>query len=138
MIALMKVKEVQRLLAEGKMSQRSIAKATGISRASVGAIASGKRPDYEARVLMQEDKDEPSGPLARCPECGGMVYTPCRLCRLRKMKALEQEIIRAFRRRARELALKKLVAAVWKASQQRDEAPRTSDHLPAAGPSDCR
>jgi hypothetical protein len=42
MIALVKVKEVERMLVEGKLSHRKIAKATGVSRATVGAIAAGK------------------------------------------------------------------------------------------------
>ena len=115
MIARMKIKEAERMLTEGKLSHRRIAKAIGISRATVGAIASGKRPDYETRQLVRASQREPLGPLARCPECGGMVHTPCRLCRLRNAKAQEQEVVRKFRQRARELALKRLVAAVWKA-----------------------
>ena len=54
MIAAAKIKEVERLLAENQLSHRKIAKATGISRATVGAIASGRRPDYEALRQARE------------------------------------------------------------------------------------
>lgn len=74
------VAEVRRLLAEGKHSQRAVARLTGVSRGSVRAIVSGKRSDY---VERREEWEEPVGPPERCPECGGKVYMPCQLCRLR-------------------------------------------------------
>ena len=144
MIALMKIKEAERLLAEGKLSHRKIARAVGISRATVGGIASGKRPDYEARQRARAlAANEPLGPLARCPGCGGLVYMPCRLCTVRKSKAFEQEVARAGRRRARELAQRRLLAAVRNASQDREAAVTGSErHFPAAEPaggaSDCK
>jgi hypothetical protein len=116
MIALVKVKEVERMLVEGKLSHRKIAKATGVSRATVGAIALGKRPDYEARQLARAAELEPRGPLKRCAGCGGLVYMPCRLCRVRKAKAQQEEIARAARRRSREQSRDRLVAAVRRAS----------------------
>ncbi len=79
------VAEIRRLLAEGMSSQRRIARLTGVSRGTVGAIASGKRPDYD--VLQQPGDDaweEPAGPPKRCPHCGGRVYLPCQLCRVRR------------------------------------------------------
>lgn len=83
MIELERVEEVRRLLAEGALSYRAIARITGISRGTIGAIASGKRPDLRKR---SEEKDEVlEGPLERCPACGGYVYMPCRLCRVRSM-----------------------------------------------------
>lgn len=141
MIDLAKIKEAERMLAEGTFSHRKIAKAVGISRATVGKIASGERPDYEARRLARASEPEPTGPLTRCSGCGGMVHTPCRLCRIRKLKAQQQEVARAVRRRTREQALRRLVAAVRKASQEREAAQHAADHLPAAatgGASDCR
>ena len=78
------VTEVRRLLAERKLSQRKIARRTGISRGSVGAIASGKRPDYEMPDRFAEEDEEPTGPPERCRNCGGMVYMPCRLCKARQ------------------------------------------------------
>jgi transcriptional regulator with XRE-family HTH domain len=88
MIAPQIVDEVRRLLAEGRLSQRQIARATGVSRGTVGAIASGRRPDYHnLRPALDEDLLQPTGPPQRCPGCGGMVYLPCRLCRVRRLKA---------------------------------------------------
>lgn len=84
------VDEVKRLLAEGQLSQRKIAKLTGVSRGSVGAIASGRRADHPRRPALGEDDDYPSGPPERCPECGAIVYPPCRLCALRKLLATKR------------------------------------------------
>lgn len=90
MIARSIVNEVRRLLAEGKRSHRKIAQMTGISRGSVGAIASGRRPDYAACQREEDSCDEPLGPPARCPGCGGMVTMPCRLCRARQSRSPQQ------------------------------------------------
>lgn len=88
MIAPSVVQEVRRLLAEGSLSQRKIAKIAGISRGTVGAIASGRRPDYVSRRPTERDEfPEPAGPPQRCSGCGGMVYMPCRLCHARALKA---------------------------------------------------
>lgn len=89
MIGVGMVAEIRRLLAEGQLSQRKIAKLTGISRATIGAIASGRRPDYEPR---QADDlfDRPQGPPRRCRNCGGLVYLPCKLCRVRQWKSEEE------------------------------------------------
>jgi hypothetical protein len=80
MIAMELVEEITRLLAEGRLSQRSIARLTGVSRGTIGAIASGKRP---APREKPEEEEMPTGPPQRCPGCGGYVYLPCRLCRVR-------------------------------------------------------
>jgi transcriptional regulator with XRE-family HTH domain len=117
MLAAAKVHETERLLEEGKLSQRKIAKLLGVSRATVSAIAAGKRPDYEARRRERADEYEPLGPIERCPGCGGRVYTPCHLCRVRKLKAQEEQARRAYRRRAREQATQRLLAAVRRAQQ---------------------
>jgi transcriptional regulator with XRE-family HTH domain len=111
MLAPGKVLEVQKLLAAGLLSQRKIAKTLGVSRATVSAIASGKRPDYEARMRARAAEFEPLGPIERCTSCGGRVYMPCHLCRVRKYKA-EQDRLKKLRRLAREQALRRLLAAV--------------------------
>lgn len=81
------VDEVERLLAEGKISQRKIAKLVGMSRGTVNSIALGRRP----RISAPPDELQPfSGPLVRCPGCGGKVFMPCLLCRVRKLKAIDQ------------------------------------------------
>ena len=92
------VEEVKRLLSEGKLSQRKIAKHIGISRATVGAIASGRRPAYQQRPPSEDDLFQSSGPPRRCHGCGGLVYLPCRLCHVRGIKRNDQ-------RRARHRAL---------------------------------
>jgi hypothetical protein len=84
MIAHALVGEIRRLLDEGVMSQRKIARRLGISRGTVHAIARGKRPDYLDRWDDVDDSPAPAGPPLRCPGCGGMVLMPCLLCRLRK------------------------------------------------------
>jgi len=82
------VSEIKRLLAEGLHSQRKIARMTGVSRGTVGAIATGKRRDYDASPRDgQWDLEEPTGPPRRCPGCGGLVYMPCRLCHVRRLVA---------------------------------------------------
>jgi hypothetical protein len=79
------VTEVRRLLPS--VSQRRIAIMLGISRVTVGAIASGKRPDYP----MAADADiDYSRPQLRCPGCGAKVYMPCRWCRLMAIIAREK------------------------------------------------
>ena len=47
MLAPSVVEEIRRLLAEDTLSYRKIARLTGVSRGTIGAIASGKRPDYQ-------------------------------------------------------------------------------------------
>jgi transcriptional regulator with XRE-family HTH domain len=85
MLATKVVDEIRRLLAEDKFSQREIARLTGTSRGSVGAIASGKRRESKPPAYpWDEVLEEPEGPAERCPACGGMVYMPCRLCMVRK------------------------------------------------------
>lgn len=104
MIAPHRVEEVKRLLTGGQLSQRKIARLTGISRATVGAIALGRRPDYPQRDTGDDDLfSRPSGPPARCTGCGGMVYLPCRLCHVRGLKRQEKE--RRRRRRSLERML---------------------------------
>jgi len=92
MISQALVEEVKRLLGQGELSQRKVATLTGVSRASVGAIASGRRPDYPVRCNPDACEEAlPQGPAERCPTCGGKVYMPCRLCRVRTIKAKERE-----------------------------------------------
>ena len=139
MLAVVKIREVERLLAEGKLSQRKIATAIGVSRATVSAVALGQRPNYEAIELARASAKQPRGPLARCAGCGGMVYMPCRLCRVRTMKQQEQEALRMHRRRKREEAARRLLLAVWRASQQREAAIAANRYLPpGCGASDCK
>jgi transcriptional regulator with XRE-family HTH domain len=102
------------MLAEGGLSQRKIAKATGVSRATISAIARGARPDYEARIRARSMEFELLGPIERCSTCGARVYMPCRLCRVRKLKAHQQRL-QIIRRHNHELILRRLLSAVHQA-----------------------
>jgi transcriptional regulator with XRE-family HTH domain len=85
MLAQHLVEQIERLLAEGKLSHRKIARITGVSGGTIGTIASGKRRIRPRTVEFWEDELlVPDTPLQRCPGCGGMVYMPCRVCRTRK------------------------------------------------------
>jgi len=86
MIAPAVVDEIRRLLGEGRLSQRKIAREVGVSRGTVHAIARGKRPDRPARPLRRVGEViEPTGPVRRCPECGAKVFTPCLACQVRAL-----------------------------------------------------
>ncbi|HZZ71847.1 MAG TPA: hypothetical protein VFE24_06310 [Pirellulales bacterium] len=78
--------EIRRLLAEGQLSHRRIGLKCGVSRMTVFNISSGRRRDRPDRPSAWDD-DRPLGPAERCPSCGGMVFTPCRLCRIRAQVA---------------------------------------------------
>ncbi len=88
MIAAKVVAEVCRMLAEGKHSQRAIARLTGICRGSVATIASGKWAERRAlRGAAEEGIAETAGPPQRCPGCGAMVTMPCVLCQVLERQA---------------------------------------------------
>ncbi len=77
------VDEIRRLLAEGRLSQRQIARRIGVSRGTVAAIASGRR-----RIPAGEASGPPGGYArgkpVRCPGCGARVHMPCLACWLRE------------------------------------------------------
>jgi hypothetical protein len=91
MLPLVMAEDIRRLLEEGELSQRKIAAKLGVSRGTVGAIASGKRgiygsePDPEKPGLRSLDL-----PPERCSGCGGTVYMPCVLCRARRYADRQQ------------------------------------------------
>jgi hypothetical protein len=122
MIAAKVVTEICRLLDLKTHSQRHIAKLLGVSRGTVGAIASGKRPVTPLPEPCDEDTDERSGPPARCPDCGGLVYMPCLLCRLREQRA---------RRIVRNVFEGLLTLALRPEHRERYEEVRASRRLPA-------
>ena len=141
MLAMAKVKEAERLLLEGRLSQRKIAAFVGISRATVSAIARGRRADYEARLAARASELEPLGPIVRCGGCGGRVYSPCRACRVRVDQDRQREAVRAVRGRNSELALRLQLTAARDASLERDAAIEEQRYLPpvaAGGASDCK
>jgi hypothetical protein len=123
MIAEGKVQEVERLLADRRQSHRAIAKLVGVSRAVVGQIAAGARPDYAARRLARQEAEyEPRGPVARCRQCGGRVYMPCYLCKVRAIKSAEQAQRRAERLRERARADRRLLELLRNPPQRRERA----------------
>lgn len=84
------VTQVLQMLASGQLSQRKIARAIGISRATVSAIAHGRRqedPPDRPGLPTETAALRWNGPAKRCPGCGGLVYTPCRLCAARAAAA---------------------------------------------------
>jgi hypothetical protein len=84
------VLEINRLLHEGRLSIRQIAKQVGVSRDTVSALASGRRGlrgrDTEAKRALHTPNSLP----ARCPECGYRVFLPCLICITRKARCRER------------------------------------------------
>jgi hypothetical protein len=107
MIAPAIVDEVKRLLNKGKLSQRKVALRTGVSRTTVGAIASGKRPERRPRRADGDEFPSHTGPPTRCPECGYRVYMPCLVCRARAARAqlTDVAIVRLLRAQDEPLGL---------------------------------
>lgn len=93
MLTLSVVEEIGRLLAEGKLSQRKIAARLGVSRGTVGAIASGRRSLYG----KEPHTDDPEPTLfqsapERCHHCGYVVHMPCLICRTRRYRERQQRL----------------------------------------------
>jgi hypothetical protein len=87
MLASGTVDEIRRLLGQGELSQRAIARVVGVSRGTVNAIACGRRPERAADPPLPDDQWPPlEGPAVRCPTCGGMVRMPCLACRVRRLR----------------------------------------------------
>jgi hypothetical protein len=88
MIPTWKVQAVQRLLAEGHMTQRQIAKRLQVWRGIVAGIAQGTRPQgNQPARFAAPDALSWHGPPERCPGCGGLVIMPCLACRTRAQQA---------------------------------------------------
>lgn len=74
------VETVQRMLAND-ISQREIARLTGISRDTIRRIFKGEwqpRPEPVAAPFVLTHS------VGRCPTCGGRVRLPCLACRIRR------------------------------------------------------
>lgn len=84
MIPREKLEEIRRLLADGKLSQRAIARKVGVSRTTVAAIVHRKRACYEQ--LRYEPGEVPRR-RGRCPYCRAVVLLPCLACLVRHLMA---------------------------------------------------
>ena len=102
MIATALVEEVRRMLREGRISQRKIARRLGVSRGTVNAIARGRRRDDSAGGRGREEADftPPTGLPRRCPGCGGLAQMPCLACYIRAKKEARQAATSNFCRRS--------------------------------------
>lgn len=78
------VSEVRRLLALGELSQRKIARLTGVSRSVVRRIATGKRKDRSAKP-KEAWEIAGTGKIGKCPTCGARVKLPCVACLIREI-----------------------------------------------------
>jgi DNA-binding XRE family transcriptional regulator len=78
------VREIDRLLRAGELSQRQIAARLKVSRGTISAIASGRRGLYGKDPFQKYSPLVPSSPPTRCPHCGYRVYLPCIICRIRQ------------------------------------------------------
>ncbi len=98
MLPLPIVEEIRRMLDE-RLSQRKIAEKLGVSRGTVGAIASGRRGLYGREPSAQHDHfDTLEFTAERCAGCGAMVYKPCLLCRARSYRRRQRRLSENNRR----------------------------------------
>jgi len=94
MIAEEKIREAEIMLARGKMSQREVAKRTGLSRGMISLIARGKRTIQVKTVDPDLLPESENCPPVRCLGCGAMVYMPCLLCHLKKLASENRPVMR--------------------------------------------
>ena len=88
MLSLAVVLEIRRLLDEDELTQREIAVRLGVSRSTVCAVASGRRAiELGVERPLNPRRNEPKRLPQRCHTCGGLVFAPCRLCRVRMYRA---------------------------------------------------
>ena len=88
MISAATVNEVKRLLAQGDLSQRDVARIAGVGRSTVANIAAGRWVNRPAPHASDDVwLPRPNGSPMRCPTCGGRVYMPCLACHVRELKA---------------------------------------------------
>jgi transcriptional regulator with XRE-family HTH domain len=80
------IKEIDRLLKEGELSQRKIAVRLGVGRATVAEIAKGQRALHGRERLRRNSDEGPMTAPTRCPRCGYHVCLPCRICRARRYR----------------------------------------------------
>lgn len=84
MLSLDKVRAIEVLLAQGRLSQREIARRVRVNRETVNRIASGQRVDY-VRLRRWRTRHEPRQLFSaiRCRMCGAKIRVlPCQRCHL--------------------------------------------------------
>lgn len=87
------VREIDRLLREGKMTQLAIGRKLGVSRGTVNAIANGRRRLHGRESDAGNSNEEAIDRLPeRCTRCGHTVELPCRICRSRAAREREREL----------------------------------------------
>ena len=86
MLARSVVEAIDRLLMEGKLSNRQIAEEVGVSRTTVNAIARGGRGLFGRGRDPESDECDTIEPSVRCPKCGFQVHLPCLVCRTREYR----------------------------------------------------
>lgn len=86
MLSISVVEEIAEHLAEGKLSQRAIARRLGVSRATVSAIVHGKRGLYGRSEEVRMSEPNLLAPPQRCPKCGYRIHLPCLICRTREYR----------------------------------------------------
>ena len=82
--------EIDRLVRQGNLSQRSIAAQLHVSRGVVSAIARGDRKLFGRELPAEYSPLTPTSPPIRCPSCGYRVYLPCIICRTREHKTRQR------------------------------------------------
>lgn len=86
MLARSVVETIDRMLKEGKLSNRRIAEQVGVSRTTVDAIARGGRGLFGHGRDPDSDECDMIEPSVRCPQCGFRVHLPCLVCRTREYR----------------------------------------------------
>jgi hypothetical protein len=118
MLRLWQIEEVFKLAEEGH-KQRAIAEKTGLARKTIQRILSGERPDYQAEGYeVEHSLDVFTGPIARCPTCGGKVHMPCFACEVRAKKEVDKRVrdYRQLQQQGRVAPLSRLLATQFSKS----------------------
>ena len=89
MILLSTAKEIARLLNEGDLSQRRIARQVGVSRMTVSNIATGKRGVHGSSG--QADRSHEEFTIGCCLTCRVECYVPCVKCGAELTKRLQDD-----------------------------------------------
>jgi predicted Zn-ribbon and HTH transcriptional regulator len=82
------VERVKELLADGRLSQRQIARQAQVSRTSVQQIAGGQHRKKAASTGRLMPGETLLAQPTTCQTCGNKIaIKPCRICKSRQMKA---------------------------------------------------